>query len=80
MFRPADTHAGLAILGDEAVEVDLALDARPEHPPMVTSMGTSLAPLERAAHTMLALFDPASRGSQVTESCAAARGVAPALS
>lgn len=53
----ASTFCRLAVeLEREAVLVDLAIDSPPSHPPTVTLLGPTLAPLELAGRKMLALY------------------------
>lgn len=56
VFRSSETYVRVIITADEPVEIDLALDARPERPPVVTVLGPSLDPVELAGHKLLALF------------------------
>lgn len=50
------TFCRLVIHGPEDLLVDLAVDSAPTSPPTMTMLGPTLAPIELAAHKLLALF------------------------
>lgn len=55
-IRDTATFCRLVIHGPEDLLVDLAVDSAPLSPPTVTVLGPTLAPVELAAHKLLALF------------------------
>lgn len=55
-IQDAATFCRLVIHGPEDLLVDLAVDSAPLSPPTVTMLGPTLAPVELAAHKILALF------------------------
>ncbi len=55
-IHDTDTFCRLVIHGPEDLLVDLAVDSAPTLPPTVTVLGPTLAPIELAAHKLLALF------------------------
>ena len=58
--RASDTFARLVVTGHgDSVVVDLAVDATPEKPAMMSVAGPTLDPDELAAHKVVALFDRA---------------------
>jgi predicted nucleotidyltransferase component of viral defense system len=57
MLQEGESFHRLQVTGPEALLVDIALDARPGHPPTMSVAGPTYAPRELAARKVIALFD-----------------------
>jgi len=59
VVQASDTFVRLEVVGEDSLLVDIALDAAPGLPPVMSILGPTFAPEELAGRKLLALFDRA---------------------